>query len=333
LLDGRDQSSSELDATVHGDPTFQDLHRAVGELRQQKSLRGAGVALVGESEGMRRARRQVELAAATRSPVLIVGSDAWQRRRVAESIPYVRKEGRDEAVIPFDSMLLDENLLSWSLDSLADRGREAATLLFHDVHDLPASAQAFLADRFSRWPAQWRVIATCASIAGDEAMLATLDVRLFHWLSTLVVDLPPLRTRMEDLPLAAQYLVEEMNAASRRQVGGFSQAALDRMHLFDWPGGLAQLRDAVATAHTKTTSPEISVRDLPPFLARAETAAAYPGETIQPIALESVLADIEVNLIRRALELAGGNKTQAATLLGMTRPRLYRRLEQLGMDQ
>jgi DNA-binding NtrC family response regulator len=136
---------------------------------------------------------------------------------------------------------------------------------------------------------------------------------------------------MEDLPLVCQYLIEEINAAGSKQVGGFSQTALDRMHLFGWPGGIDQVRAVVAAAHRAAKGPEIAPVDLPPLLTHVEAAAAFPPETAPPIRLEELLAGIETSLIRRALEQSEGNKTRAATLLGMTRPRLYRRMEQLGM--
>jgi transcriptional regulator with AAA-type ATPase domain len=331
VLQSRDLTPSEVDAGTGDEPTFQDLHRAVHQMRKRRAIRGAGVALVGESEPMRRARRQVELAALTRTPTLAVGSDAWQRRRVAEAIAYIRQDDKDEAVFPLDCHLLDENLLQWSLESVSDRGRQRVTLLFHDLHQLPVAAQPFLAERMPRWPATWRVIATCDAASGGDVPLAHLDARLVHWLSTLVIDLPPLSARTDDLPLVIQYLLEEVNSMSKKQLAGFSPAALDRAQLFDWPGGLEQLRAVVTAAHTAAGAAEIAIGDLPPLLIHSESAAAYPRNDLEPIALEELLASIETGLIRRALELSEGNKTQAATLLGMTRPRLYRRLEQLGL--
>jgi DNA-binding NtrC family response regulator len=330
VLASHDLTSEESRQCKGEEPGLHELHRAVAELRRRQTIRRAGAALVGESDAMRRVRRQVELAAHVRSPAFVVGSDPWQRRRVAEAISYVKERLAGEVVIPFDSRLLDENLLAWSLESVAERGRDPCTLIFHDVHELPGGAQVYLADRILRWPSEWRVVASSASIAEDDAT-SRLKSRVFHWLSTLVIDLPPLHERIEDLPLLCQFLIEEVNAASSKQVGGFSQAAIDRMHLYDWSGGLVQLREAVAAAHRAANGPEITPADLAPPLAQVESAAAYPPETAQPIHLEELLAGIETSLIRRALDQSGGNKTQAALLLGMTRPRLYRRMEQLGM--
>ena len=235
-------------------------------------------------------------------------------------------------MIPLESPLLDENLLNWSLQSLADSGTQSLTLVLHDVDQMSLPAQTFLAERIARWPHEWRIIATSASVPVDEESPAPLDPRLFHWFSTLTIDLPPLAARLEDLPQVTQYLVERLNAGGGKQVAGFSPAALDRMHLFDWPGGILQLSEAVAAAHAAARGPEIAPADLPPLLTHAETAVAFPREDVQPIVLEEVLAKIEVDLIRQALEAARGNKTQAATLLGMKRPKFYRRLEQLGLD-
>ena len=197
---------------------------------------------------------------------------------------------------------------------------------------MPVAAQSFLAGRISRWPPAWRVIATATSLADNESPPPALDARLFHWLSTLVIDLPPLAARIEDLPLLVQYFVEECNAGGTRQVSGFAPAAVDQMQLYDWSGGLEQLREAVSAAHSAARGPVIGPSALPPYVRRALAAAAFPPDQIDPIRLEQLLANLETTLIRRALELADGNKTQAAALVGMTRPRLYRRMQQLGLE-
>jgi DNA-binding NtrC family response regulator len=151
-------------------------------------------------------------------------------------------------------------------------------------------------------------------------------------LSTIVISLPPLAQRRGDLPLLAQLFLEDCNAAGGRQIGGFSQAALDRLDAFPWPGNLDELAQAVAEAHRKAAGPEIGVDDLPEKLRAAAQAAAQPRRVDETIVLDEYLGRVERELIRRALTRAKGNKARAARLLGMTRPRLYRRMVQLGLE-
>ena len=88
----------------------------------------------------------------------------------------------------------------------------------------------------------------------------------------------------------------------------------------------------MAEAHQRAAGPEIDVADLPERLHWAAQAAAQPRRAEETIVLDEYLGRVERELIRRALARAKGNKARAARLLGMTRPRLYRRMVQLGLE-
>jgi DNA-binding NtrC family response regulator len=107
--------------------------------------------------------------------------------------------------------------------------------------------------------------------------------------------------------------------------------SLDQLALYGWPGELDELRDVIAAAHAACNSHEITPTDLPVVVHHASQAASQRRMPIVSIVLDELLAKIEREAIERALAQANGNKTEAAALLGMTRPRLYRRLIQLGL--
>ena len=94
-----------------------------------------------------------------------------------------------------------------------------------------------------------------------------------------------------------------------------------------------ELAAIVRQSHEQAQGGEIAVRDLPNQIQWAAGAASYPPRTDETIMLEEFLARVEKELITRAMRRAKGNKSKAAKLLGLTRPRLYRRLVQLGMEQ
>lgn len=154
---------------------------------------------------------------------------------------------------------------------------------------------------------------------------------LVDLLSTLAIHLPPLAERIEDLPILAQYFLETCNRGSEKQVGSLRPEALDALALYSWPGELAQLQQVIETAHAACGSHGLATSDLPPVIHHAEWAAAYPRREPEKIVLDELLARVEREAIERALARAKGNKSGAAALLGMTRPRLYRRLVQLGL--
>jgi DNA-binding NtrC family response regulator len=162
-------------------------------------------------------------------------------------------------------------------------------------------------------------------------MPATIDRALLSAVSTITIEFPRLSDRLDDLPVLAQYFLEACNHGSDKQVGSFRSDALDLLALYSWPGELEQLREVIAAAHRAATSHEISAADLPTIVHHASGAAKRGRREPERIVLDQLLASIEKEAIVRALAQTGGNKSEAAVLLGMTRPRLYRRLVQLGL--
>jgi DNA-binding NtrC family response regulator len=151
-------------------------------------------------------------------------------------------------------------------------------------------------------------------------------------LSTLVIELPSLATRLDDLPLVAQAILEETNAAGYRQLAGFAPEALDQLAAYSWPGNIDELAAVIRETHEKARGSEITVHDLPKRIHWAFDAAAHPPRSEESIVLGDFLDRVERELIARAMRRAKGNKSRAAKLLGLTRPRLYRRLVQLGLE-
>ena len=143
-----------------------------------------------------------------------------------------------------------------------------------------------------------------------------------------------MRERIEDLPLLAQMFLEEINATAGRQVAGFTPEALDQLAAYPWPGNLDELADVVRAVARAGRRCRKSVRAIcrGRFIWRPTRPSVRRAAT-EPIDLERLLAKIETELIERALAEAKGNKTRAANLLGLTRPRLYRRLVQLGFEE
>ena len=290
---------------------------------------------------MQLARRQVELAAASRSSVLLVGPPGSGRQHLAAVIHYsaVRQEAQRGTVplFPLDCSLLGPDLPDAMLKTAARGsvlGEPAAsgTLLLHRVDELSAAVQAELAGLLARRSPAARLMATAAEPLTELVRHGKFRDDLAAALSTIVITLPPLVRRRDDLPLLAQLFLEDCNAAGTRQIGGFTPAALDRLDAYPWPGNLDELAEVVAEAHRRASGPEIDVAQLPEKLHWAAQAAARPRRPEETIVLDEYLEHIQRELIRRALLRAKGNKAKAARLLGMTRPRLYRRMVQLGLE-
>ena len=318
------------------------LHEHVRRFRQEAAARYRADRLIGQGPAMRLARRQVELAAASRSSVLLVGPPGSGRQHLAAAIHYGANPPLPNSLsaatlTPLDCSLLGADLLEAVGAAVAranQLGRQTTpgTLLLHRVDELSADLQVELAGFFVHRPPAWRLMATAAAPLTELARRGKFRDDLAAALSTMVIELPPLARRRDDLPLLAQLFLEELNATGRRQIGGFTHAALDLLDGYPWPGNLDELAQAVGEAYSRAARREIDVGDLPERLRLASQAAAQPRRPEETIILDEYLGRVERELIRRALARANGNKARAARLLGMTRPRLYRRMVQLGLE-
>jgi DNA-binding NtrC family response regulator len=151
-----------------------------------------------------------------------------------------------------------------------------------------------------------------------------------HWrLSTLVLEVPPLRERRADLPA----LAERFLGAGEKSGMGLTPAAWEALAAHAWPGNLAELRRVLLAASARAAGERIDLDDLPMALREARLIEHDPARTAGgSLALEEVLAQVERRLIRLALARARGNRSRAAELLGIHRPRLLRRMEALGIE-
>ncbi len=329
-------ASGRTNEASSAEPTPRDLHRLLAEWRRRLGRQFHLDRLLGDNPAVRQARQQVEVAAATAASVTIVGPPGCGRQHAARAIHYGRHPQSAGPLVPLACPLLALNVLEPTIRTLVRRADEGqtdrpATLLLSDVEQLSAEAQEYLLTVLSG-RSTFRVVST------SRAPLAALTARgefrpeLACALSTIEIRLPPLAERMEDLPLIAQMLVEQQNGRAARQIGGLTPEALDRLAVYSWPGNIVELAEVITAAHAQTEGPHITPGDLPAKIQLAVDAVAHVRKTEQPIVLEQFLARIEIELIQRALKRARGNKTKAARLLGMTRPRLYRRLVQLGLE-
>jgi DNA-binding NtrC family response regulator len=317
------------------------LHERLARLRHQHTDRFSFDRFVGVSPALRRVRAQVELAATAQASVLVVGPSGSGCEDLARAIHYaaVRLEApeRPGELVPVACGTLPPDLLRSTLEAALAARRDPATgvvtLVLEEADRLPADAQAMLAARLDEAWGGMRLVSTAREPLARCAERGEFRADLAAALATIAIELPPLRERIADLPLLAQHILEDENACGSRQFRGWSPEALDRLSAYPWPGDVAELAHFVRAAHAAARGPEIAADDLPERVRLAADAAARAPRDEPPIDLEAVLAAIETRLIQEALDRAKGNKTRAAELLGLNRPRLYRRLVQLGLAE
>jgi DNA-binding NtrC family response regulator len=369
LLAEADMSTQEVAAELSGEPTADELHRTIRRFQRSQSKRYSIESLLGTSAAMQKVRAQVMAAAASGANTLIIGPHGSGRGHVARAIHYRSMADIAMRLVAVDCEEMTDDLLRRALESMRARPEEAKnrpTLLLENLDEMSVAHLLVLIAAISREGVGPRVIATCSrhtpravmetedAESADEAANHESDVpaasaadgtsarrpvspvpatlsALIDAISTITIRIPQLAERAEDLPVLAQYFLETCNRGNDKQVGGLRSDALDLLALYSWPGELVQLRETIVAAHRACKSHEITPADLPSIVHRAFAAAARARRGPERIVLDELLATIEKEAIVRALAQAGGNKSEAATLLGMTRPRLYRRLVQLGL--
>jgi DNA-binding NtrC family response regulator len=145
---------------------------------------------------------------------------------------------------------------------------------------------------------------------------------LLFRLNTIEIQLPPLRDRREDVPLLARHFLDQHAQRYRKRLTGFDAQAMQLLLDHAWPGNVRELDHAVERAVLMAQSDAIAARDLG---LRASRDAA--GSRLEDMSLE----DVEGFLIKKSLARYGGNVSQAAKALGLSRSALYRRLQRFGL--
>ena len=335
VVEPRPLAEGEPDAAPSAELPPDELHDRLRRLRRHWAEWHGIDRLLGQSAAMRRVRAIAEVAADCTASVLLVGPPGSGRQHLAATIHFRRGAEAAGPLVPLACSALNAEWLGSTVRAVAVRAQaepqRPGTLLLGDVDQLDAEAQAVLLAALAGKPFPARLMATARSSLMDLARRGEFREDLAVLLATLVIDLPRLAERRGDLPLLAQVLLEDRNAAAGKQLAGFTPEALDLLDMYSWPGNLDELAQVVAEAHSRCETALVRAIDLPQQLHLSAEAAAHPRRKEETIVLDEFLGQVERELIGRALRRSKGNKAKAARLLGVTRPRLYRRMVQLGM--
>jgi DNA-binding NtrC family response regulator len=223
------------------------------------------------------------------------------------------------------------------------------TVLLDEIGELPLASQAKLLHvlenrRFTRVGSTKSVSFAARVLAATNRDLeemvreGTFRRDLFFRVSVLRVAIPPLRDRGDDLVLLAQHLLADLRASAPRRVDGFTEEALEIVRRYSWPGNVRELRNVIEHALVLGDGKRIAVEDFP-LAVRAAVAATSLGRDERRITptlatnerssvdLPANLAWLEMQAIQAALGATGGNRTQAAAILGINRVTLYKKLK------
>ncbi len=171
-----------------------------------------------------------------------------------------------------------------------------------------------------------RIIAATHRRLEDLVKEGAFRQDLYFRLKVVTLHIPPLRERKDDIPLLATHFLRELANAHGKNVTDISPEAHRRLTQYDWPGNVRELRNCIEHMVVVTTDPVLDTEDLPDHITPGESPAVE-----QPSLVGISIAEAERELIRNTLSLVGGNRVEAAKILGIGERTLYRKIKEYGL--
>ncbi len=203
---------------------------------------------------------------------------------------------------------------------------ENTTLFLHDVCDLAPPAQAALAMAVRQQPGR-RIIAASSRPLRQAVEAGQFHQGLFYQLSVISISLPPLAERPNDIAILAGHFADVFASAHQVPMRPLRPDALAKLAAHHWPGNVRELENVIQRAVLFADGPDISARDI-----ALPNAPQGEGRTASPGLVGRTVADVERELILHTLEHCGGNRTQAAEILGISVRTLRNKLRQYLQD-
>ncbi|HEY0991826.1 MAG TPA: sigma-54 dependent transcriptional regulator, partial [Kofleriaceae bacterium] len=334
--------NARLLATLHAQLELRNALRTVNRLDAEaaRARRAELPAIVTRSRAMQHVMSLVERVAPSSASILITGEHGTGKEVLARVL-HASSARRDKAFVAVNAGGISDGVLESELfghvkgaftDARADRTgcfelADGGTLFLDEIANMPHGQQARLlrvlqTGEFhpvgSSRPRKVdvRVLAATNADVVREAASGRLREDLLYRLNTVEIHLPALRERRDDIPDLASAFLARARTPSRR----LSSAAMEALLAHSWPGNVRELEHVIERASLLASGDEITVESL--MLRRSDVA---------PKLEEMTLEQVERYLIERALATQGGNVSEAARVLGLSRSALYRRLTSLGI--
>jgi transcriptional regulator with GAF, ATPase, and Fis domain len=294
----------------------------------------------------------IRLVGSRRSTVLITGETGTGKEMVARAI-HLASPRAQQSIVAVNCNALPENLLeaelfghvkgafTGAIQHRVGRFEQAhrGTLFLDEVGDLPLEIQTKLLRVLQE--REFQRVGSSETIRVDVRLIAATNVDLvqkiregkfredlYYRLNVVPIAAPPLRERLEDIPLLAHHFIEKICRLEAIPTRRFAPETIERLKNCPWPGNVRQLENVVEMAVALSGAREVlHPSDFP--LSAASAPHSAPGSTIQTNDFEQTVGRIERQILEDALKKAGGNKTVAAEMLGLKRTTLAAKLKSL----
>ena len=337
---------------IGGVETLTDLTEVVSKdkvitrLRRELSGKDGFKGILGTSPPMQQIFDLISSAAQSEAPVIIYGDSGTGKELVAAAIHKlgVRRKG---PFIKVNCAALSESLLESELFGHvkgaftgADRTRmgrfEAANggdIFLDEIGDLPLSTQVKLLrvlqeKEIEKVGDHHPISIDVRILAATNKDLSTLMEEgrfrqdLYYRIGVIPIILPPLRERREDIPLLVESFINRIRLKTDKPISGMSREALELLIAYDWPGNVRELMNVIEYAFVLCSEGEIMPNHLPARVS-GQTVSTMPKRRV----FQQLDADEERRRLMEALTAAGGNKSEAARILGISRVTLWKRLK------
>jgi len=322
---------------------------------EEPSVRGR-FRLVGQSPAIRQIYAVVEKVAHTPSTVLITGESGTGKELIARALhenssrhagPFIKINC---AAIP--KTLMESELFGYEKGAFtgavgAKPGRfelaHGGTLFLDEIGEIPVEMQVKLLrvlqeSEFERVggirtiKVDVRLVTATNRDLLQDISAGSFREDLYYRLNVVPIHIPPLRERREDIPLLLEHFLAKFNDRLKKQIDSVSAEAIARMVSYHWPGNIRELENMMERTMLFCDRPEIGVSDLPPEIGGLPAAAAVsPAGASLKEAVRAETERVERELIQKALDETGGNVTQAARKLKISRKSLQTKMKELGL--
>jgi two-component system response regulator HydG len=321
-------------------------------LREALSDRGPTGRLIGRSPALLKVIHLIDQVAPMKSTVLISGESGVGKELIAEAIHH-QSPRRERPLVKLNCGALPEGLIESELfghekgaftGAIQQRkGRfelaDGGTIFLDEISEMPPVTQVKVLrvlqeGEFERvggtqtLKADVRVIAATNRNLEDEVAEGRFRKDLFYRLNVIHMVIPPLRDRLEDIPLLALHFLDKFCLENRRPPMGFSPEALRALKSYTWPGNIRELQNVVERAVALCTNSMVEVEDLPDEIRRHS-----PEDDMIVLPVGSSMEEIERQAIVQTLRKTGGDKELTARLLGIGLATLYRRLKEMDLKE
>ena len=317
-------------------------------LREQLQQQRGEEALIGNSETMVAVKKLIRQIAPTDVSILIQG-ESGSGKEVAADVIHELSQRRENSIVKISCAAIPETLLESELFGY-ERGAftgasgskpgkfevaDGGTLFLDEIAEMSPQLQAKLLrvlqdGRFQRLGStkdiQVDVRVISATHVNIQNAITERNFRedLFYRLNVVNLALPPLRQRLDDIPLLAEHFLRKYAARMQKEVRAIAPAALDQLMGHSWPGNVRELENAMQRAIAVASSDTIQSFQLITMISAGRTSSQSLGPAVT-IPIGTTMSEAEERMITETLNQCGGDKEKAAKLLGISSRTLYRR--------